>query len=97
MIGTLIITIIVFCHRRGTVGVDGGGCGRVDCSRSSRIFDGGSLLLAHLLLIGVAEDDDLWANSNGVGGGVLLSLEEGLPSVEGERERLVPLLSSIGG
>jgi hypothetical protein len=29
--------------------------------------------------------------------GVLASLGEGLPSVEGERERLVPLLSSIGG
>jgi hypothetical protein len=34
---------------------------------------------------------------DGTGGGVLASLGEGLPSAEGERKRLVPLLSSIGG
>jgi hypothetical protein len=34
---------------------------------------------------------------DGIDGGVLVSLGEGLPSMEGERERLVPLLSSIGG
>jgi hypothetical protein len=34
---------------------------------------------------------------DGTGGGVLVSLGEGLPSVEGEREHLVPLLSSISG
>jgi hypothetical protein len=34
---------------------------------------------------------------DGAGGGVLTSLGEGFPSAEGERERLVPLLSSIGG
>jgi hypothetical protein len=34
---------------------------------------------------------------DGVDGGVLASLGEGLPSAEGERKRLVPLLSSIGG
>jgi hypothetical protein len=34
---------------------------------------------------------------DGAGGGVLASLDEGLPSVEGERSRLMPLLSSIGG
>jgi hypothetical protein len=39
----------------------------------------------------------LWVNSNGTDGGVLASLGEGLPSVEGVSERLVPLLSSIGG
>jgi hypothetical protein len=33
---------------------------------------------------------------DGTDGGVLASLGEGLPSVEGERERLVSLLSSIG-
>jgi hypothetical protein len=32
---------------------------------------------------------------NGVGGGVLVSLGYGLPSLEGDREHLVPLLSSI--
>jgi hypothetical protein len=31
----------------------------------------------------------------GAGGGVLASLGNGLPSLEGEREHLVPLLSSI--
>jgi hypothetical protein len=31
----------------------------------------------------------------GVGGGVLAPLGDGLPSIEGERSRLVPLLSSI--
>jgi hypothetical protein len=40
-----------------------------------------------------AGDRDL----DGIDGGVLVSLGEGLPSAEGERERLVPLLSSIGG
>jgi hypothetical protein len=34
---------------------------------------------------------------DGAGGGVMAPLGEGLLSVEGERERLVPLLSSIGG
>jgi hypothetical protein len=34
---------------------------------------------------------------DGVDGEVLASLGEGLPSAEGERECLVPLLSSIGG
>jgi hypothetical protein len=34
---------------------------------------------------------------DGTGRGVLASLGEGLPSVEGERERLVSFLSSIGG
>jgi hypothetical protein len=34
---------------------------------------------------------------DGVGGGVLASLGEGHLSAEGERECLVPLLSSIGG
>jgi hypothetical protein len=33
---------------------------------------------------------------DGTGRGVLASLDEGLPSAEGERERLMPLLSSIG-
>jgi hypothetical protein len=33
---------------------------------------------------------------DGTGRGVLASLHEGLPSVEGEHERLMPLLSSIG-
>jgi hypothetical protein len=34
---------------------------------------------------------------DGIGRGVLTSLGEGLSSIEGECERLVPLLSSIGG
>jgi hypothetical protein len=34
---------------------------------------------------------------DGAGGGVLAPLGEGLPSAEGERSRLMPLLSSIGG
>jgi hypothetical protein len=34
---------------------------------------------------------------DGTGGGVLVSLGAGLPSIEGERERLVPPLSSIEG
>jgi hypothetical protein len=34
---------------------------------------------------------------DGISEGVLASLGEGLPSVEGECERLVPLLYSIGG
>jgi hypothetical protein len=34
---------------------------------------------------------------DGAGRGVLASLGEGLSSAEGERECLVPLLSSIGG
>jgi hypothetical protein len=34
---------------------------------------------------------------DGIRGGVLVSLSEGLLSSDGERERLVPLLSSIGG
>jgi hypothetical protein len=33
----------------------------------------------------------------GAGGGVLAPLGDGLPSLEGERECLVPLLSSIDG
>jgi hypothetical protein len=43
------------------VGVGGGGGGKVECSRSSRIFGTSSLLLAHLLFffIGVTEDNDL--------------------------------------
>jgi hypothetical protein len=32
---------------------------------------------------------------DGASGGVLVSLVDGLPSLEGEHERLVPLLSSI--
>jgi hypothetical protein len=34
---------------------------------------------------------------DGTGGGVLASSDRGLPSAEGERSRLMPLLSSIGG
>jgi hypothetical protein len=34
---------------------------------------------------------------DGTGGAVLVSLDDGLPSLEGEREHLVPLLSSIIG
>jgi hypothetical protein len=34
---------------------------------------------------------------DGAGGGVLVSLGDGLPSLEGERECLVPLLFSIVG
>jgi hypothetical protein len=34
---------------------------------------------------------------DGVGGGVSASSGKGLPSTEGERSRLMPLLSSIGG
>jgi hypothetical protein len=34
---------------------------------------------------------------DGVGGGVLTSLGRRLPSAEGERSHLMPLLSSIGG
>jgi hypothetical protein len=34
---------------------------------------------------------------DGVGGGVSTSSGKGLPSAEGERSRLMPLLSSIGG
>jgi hypothetical protein len=34
---------------------------------------------------------------DGAGGGVLVSLGDGLPSLEGEHERLMPLLSSIVG
>jgi hypothetical protein len=42
-------------------------------------------------------DEDLsgGGDPDGIGGGVLTSLGIGLPSAEGERERLVPLLSSI--
>jgi hypothetical protein len=40
---------------------------------------------------GVGRDQD------GSGGGVSASLGKGLPSAEGERSRLMPLLSSIGG
>jgi hypothetical protein len=36
-------------------------------------------------------------DSDGTGGGVSTSLVKGLPTAEGERSRLVPLLSSIGG
>jgi hypothetical protein len=42
-------------------------------------------------------DSDGRGDLDGTGGGVLVSLGEGLPSVEGERERLVSLLSSIDG
>jgi hypothetical protein len=59
LIRALIITIIVFCPRRGIVAVSGGGWGRVDYSRSSCIFGVSSLLLTHLFFIGVVEDDDL--------------------------------------
>jgi hypothetical protein len=38
-------------------------------------------------------DDD--GDPDGANGGVLVSLGDGLPSLEGEHERLVPLLSSI--
>jgi hypothetical protein len=34
---------------------------------------------------------------DGADGGFLMSLGDGIPSLEGERERLVPLLSSIVG
>jgi hypothetical protein len=34
---------------------------------------------------------------DGAGGGVSASPGKGLPSAEGERSRLVPILSSIGG
>jgi hypothetical protein len=34
---------------------------------------------------------------DGTGGGVLASLGEGFPYAKGERERLVPVLSSIDG
>jgi hypothetical protein len=34
---------------------------------------------------------------DGAGGGVSMSPSNGLPSMEGERSRLVPLLFSIGG
>jgi hypothetical protein len=34
-------------------------------------------------------------DSDGTSGGVLVSLGDGLPSLEEERERLMPLLSSI--
>jgi hypothetical protein len=36
-------------------------------------------------------------DSDGFGGGVLVSPSKGLPSAEGERSHLVPLLFSIGG
>jgi hypothetical protein len=44
-------------------------------------------------------DGDLGGGGDpdGVDGGVLTSLGRGLPSVEGEHSRLMPLLSSIGG
>jgi hypothetical protein len=42
-------------------------------------------------------DPDGGEDSDGVSSGVLTSLGEGLPSVEGERSCLRPLLSSIGG
>jgi hypothetical protein len=44
-------------------------------------------------------DGDLGGSGDpdGVSGGVLASLGEGLPSAEGKHGRLVPLLSSIGG
>jgi hypothetical protein len=139
-------SLLSFSPRRGIIDVGGGGWGRVDCSTSSHIFDIGSLLLAHLLYVGVTEDDDLavagrpqdravelakesldehqslpggppYSNTDeqgwheeisdrdpgaggdldDTGGGVLVSLGEGLPSVEGECELLVPLLSSIDG
>jgi hypothetical protein len=42
-------------------------------------------------------DPDGGGDPDGVGDGVLTSLGRGLPSVEGERSRLMPLLSFIGG
>jgi hypothetical protein len=44
-------------------------------------------------------DGDLGGGGDldGTGGGVLVSLGDGLPSLEGEHERLVSLLSSIVG
>jgi hypothetical protein len=59
LIGALIITIIVFCPRRGIIVVGEGGWGRVNYRRSIHIFGAGSLLLVYLLFIGVAKDDDL--------------------------------------
>jgi hypothetical protein len=46
-----------------------------------------------------ATDGDLGGGGdpNGAGGGVSASSGKGLPPAEGERSRLVPLLSSIGG
>jgi hypothetical protein len=41
----------------------------------------------------VSDDNDL----DGADGGVLAPFDDGLPSLEGERARLVPLLSSIVG
>jgi hypothetical protein len=42
-------------------------------------------------------DPSAGGDPDGVDGGVLASLGEGLLSAEGESKRLVPLLSSIGG
>jgi hypothetical protein len=44
-------------------------------------------------------DGDLGGGGDpdGAGGGVLASSGRGLPSTEGERSHLMPLLSSIGG
>jgi hypothetical protein len=42
-------------------------------------------------------DPDGGGDPDDADGGVLVSLGDGLPSLEGEHERLVPLLSSIIG
>jgi hypothetical protein len=42
-------------------------------------------------------DTDGGGDLDDASGGVLASLGRGLPSVEGEHSRLMPLLSSIGG
>jgi hypothetical protein len=42
-------------------------------------------------------DPDRGGDPDGTGGGVLVSLGDGLPSLEGEHECLMPLLSSIVG
>jgi hypothetical protein len=44
-----------------------------------------------------SERDPGGGDPDGTGGGVLASLGRGLPSTEGERSRLMPLLSSIVG
>jgi hypothetical protein len=45
----------------------------------------------------ISEDPGGGGDLDGADGGVLASLGEELPSAKGERECLVPLLSSIGG
>jgi hypothetical protein len=44
-----------------------------------------------------SEGDPGGGDPDGTGGGVLASLGRGLPPTEGERSRLMPLLSSIVG